>query len=396
MTGALEILRWAAAFFVALSLLAIASSVVVGLFAARAARRRPRRSDTPSLSFVVPIKDWDSSFDPAQESLFVQDYPDFDVTVTAAEADSSAVTAARRILAGHPEVTTKIVRSTARFAASPKVDNLYQAVEDASHDLIATKDSNIVLPSGVAREAVAAMTDDVGLVTAITEASDPRGFPAEIECSLMNQGQARVLYAAAALGLGFGLGKLMMFRRSDLRRVGGFEAIAHSVGEDSAMAHALESAGLRTVIIATPLKQPLGYRSFHDVFHRQLRWTVIRRHNELPAFLVEPFNLSVCAGLAAAFAAPLFGWAPSEAAFGTLAVWFGFETLLALARGWDVSMSAPAIMIARDAMMLGVWVRAWFTKRVKWAAEVYDAHRESGPLPVSANSAATARKRNDT
>ena len=45
-------------------------------------------------------------------------------------------------------------------------------------------------------------------------------------------------------------------------------------------------------------------------------------------------------------------------------------------------MSAPAIAIARDAVMLGVWVRAWFTKRVKWAAEVYEAHRECGSLPA--------------
>ena len=119
----------------------------------------------------------------------------------------------------------------------------------------------------------------------------------------MNQSHGRILYAAQALGLGFGLGKLMVFRRSDLHRVGGFEAIAHSVGEDSALDHALKNIGLRTVIISVPLLQPLGARSFHDVYHRQLRWSVIRRHNETLAFLVEPFGLSAVA-LAAAFAAP--------------------------------------------------------------------------------------------
>ena len=396
MTGALDILRWVAATFAGVSLFFVVLTVVLGLFARTVTIRRPRRNDTPPLSFVVPIKAFDSSFERAQQSLFVQDYPDFDVTITAAETESPAVDAARRILAEHPQARTKIVRSTARFAASPKVDNLYQAVEDAAHDLIATKDSNIVLPPETAREAVAAMTADVGLVTAITEATDPHGFAAEIECALMNQSHARVLYAATTLGLGFGLGKLMMFRRSDLHRVGGFEAIAHSVGEDSAMAQALGGAGLRTIIIATPLKQPLGLRKLRDVFERQLRWSVIRRHNELVAFLVEPFSLSVCTGAAAAFAAPLFGWPAPEAAFGALAIWFGFETLLALARGWDVSMSAPAIMIARDAMMLGVWVRAWFTKRVMWAAEVYVAHRECGSRPAPATSAGEAPKRNDT
>jgi len=282
-SAALDILRWAAAVlavFAAVSVGVVAGTVALGLAAPWFTRRRRRTADLPPISFVVPIKAYDQSFDPALESLFELDYPRYDVTVTAAEADSQAVEAARRILAGHPERDTRVVRSTARFAVSPKVDNLYQAVEDAPYDLIATKDSNIVLPPEAAREAAAAMTRDVGLVSAITEACDPQGFAARIECSLMNQSHARVLRAAMALGLGFGLGKLMVFRRSDFHRVGGFQAIAHSVGEDSAMAHALEGAGLRTVIIPTALKQPLGPRTLHDVFHRQLRWTVIRRHNE--------------------------------------------------------------------------------------------------------------------
>ncbi len=358
MSAALDILRWPAAVFVGLALCVIVLTVVLALAAPLLARRRPRTAATPPFSFVVPIKAFDDSFDPAQESLFVQDYPDFDITVTAAEAESPAVSAARRILEANPGRPARIVRSTARFAASPKVDNLCEAVENAAHDLIATKDSNIVLPPQAMSEAVARMTEGVGLVTAITEACDARNFPAALECSLMNQSHGRILYAAQALGLGFGLGKLMVFRRSDLHRVGGFEAIAHSVGEDSALDHALKNIGLRTVIISVPLLQPLGARSFHDVYHRQLRWSVIRRHNETLAFLVEPFGLSSAVALAAAFAAPLVGVSAGVGAGFVLAFWFGCETLLALARGWDVSMSAPAIMIARDVVMLGVWVRA--------------------------------------
>lgn len=395
MNELLDILRWAAAIFAGLALFVLVLTVALALASPFIVRRRARALDKPPFSFVVPIKAFDESFDPAQESLFSQDYPDFDITITAAETDSPAVSAARRILVEHPGRAAKIVRSTARFAASPKVDNLCEAVENAPHDLIATKDSNIVLPPRAMTEAVAAMADGVGLVTGITEACDARNFPAALECSLMNQSHGRILYAAQALGLGFGLGKLMVFRRSDLHRVGGFEAIAHSVGEDSALDHALKNIGLRTVIMSVPLLQPLGARSFHDVYHRQLRWSVIRRHNETLAFLLEPFGLSSAVALAAAFAAPLLGLSAWVGAASVLAFWFACETLLALARGWDVSMSAPAIMIARDAVMLGVWVRAWFTKRVKWAAQVYEAHRECGPLPAPAAPAAPAQKRND-
>ena len=395
MIALLEAIRWAALIFCCVAFTGIGLTVALALLTPLAIARRPRRADTPPVSFVVPIKAHDYGFDEAQASLFVQDYPDFDVTVTARETDSPAVLAARAILDANPQVPSSIVRSTVSFAASPKVNNMYQAFEDARADIILMKDSNIVLPPDGAAEAVAALTDGVGLVTAIAEARGATNFPAQIECSLMNQSHARVLLAATTLGLGFGLGKLMVCRRSDLHRAGGFEAIAHSVGEDSAMAHALGAIGLRTVAMGPMIVQLLGRRKFGDVFDRQLRWAVIRRHNETFAMLIEPFGNAVWAALAAMLAAPLVGLSAASAAAATLCLWFALETLLALARGWDVSMSAPAIMVARDATMLCVWLRAWFTKRVVWAAEIYDAQRERGPLPASAAPATPAPKRND-
>ncbi|MCB1524947.1 MAG: glycosyltransferase [Rhodoblastus sp.] len=392
MSAALEILRWIALVYCGLSLFGVLLTVTLGLVAPIFHARRARRTDLPPISFVLPIKDWAPGFRPSQSSVFELDYPKFDVTATAAEAESRAVSAMRSIIEAYPDHDGKIVRSTASFAASPKVNNIFQAIEDAEYDLIATKDSNIELPPQTARAAIAAMTEGVGLVTAITEAKGAKNPAAMIEASLMNQSHARILHAAAAIGLGFGLGKLMIFKRSDLHRAGGFDAIAHTVGEDSATAHALAAIGLRTVIIGAPIYQMLGVRRFSDVYNRQMRWAVIRRQNELPGFLLEPLGLSVFVALAAAFAAPLLGWSSLAALSGVLLFWFVCETALAFARGWDVSVSAPAVMIARDAMMASVWLRAWFTKRVVWAAEVYDSRQDRGEPPAPA---APAQKRND-
>ncbi|MFO1168417.1 MAG: glycosyltransferase [Rhodoblastus sp.] len=390
--SALDIARWVAAIFCGVSLFGLLLTVTLGLIAPIFHARRARRKDLPPISFVLPIKDWAPGFRPSQGSVFELDYPEFDVTATAAEMESRAVSAMQSVIDAYPGHAARIVHSTASFAVSPKVNNMFQAIEDAKYDLIATKDSNIELPPQTARAAVAAMTEDVGLVTAITEAKDARNLAAKIEASLMNQSHARILHAAAAIGLGFGLGKLMIFKRSDLHRAGGFDAIAHTVGEDSATAHALASIGLRTVIIGAPIYQMLGVRRFSDVYNRQMRWAVIRRQNELPGFLVEPLGLSVFVALAAAFAAPVIGWSALAAFFGVLLFWFVCETALAFARGWDVSVSAPAVMVARDAMMTSVWLRAWFTKRVVWAAEVYDSRQDRGVVPASDG---PAEKRND-
>ncbi|MDE2577450.1 MAG: glycosyltransferase [Hyphomicrobiales bacterium] len=396
MTDPLFLARLAAGVFAAASLAFLALTVLLGMLAPFLMARRPQRRDKPPVTMVIPIKQLDESFVPSQESAFDQDYPDYDVTITAVETESPAIAASRRILAAHPEHAARIVRATASFAASPKVNNLYQAVEDARADLIVMKDSNILLTNNGMTEAVAAMTDDVGLVVAVPEAHGAKNFAAEVECSIMNQSHGRILLAAAALGLGFGVGKLMVFRRSALHKAGGFEAIAHSVGEDSAMAHALEATGLRTRFMRAPILQLLGARNFHDVFHRQLRWTVVRRHNETFAFLLEPLGLVSCCALAAGFAAPLVGLEPLAGAAAAVVVWWALETLLALARGWDVSVTAPAAMVTRDAMMLGVWLRAWFTKNVVWASEKYQAHQpdrlvENEPMAAAVETI----KRND-
>ncbi len=366
-----------ASVFVAAAFVGLALTVALGMAQRRLTARRPRRADRPPVSVVVPIKALDEGFVAAQESLFAQDYPDFDLTITAKEASSPAIDAARAVLAAHPGAPSRIVRSTATFAASPKVNNLYQAIEDAPHDIVFMKDSNIAIPTNGMSEAIACLTGEVGLVVAVPEARGAENFAAEIEASIMNQSHGRILAAAAALGLGFGVGKLMVFRRSDLHKAGGFGAISHSVGEDSALARKLEEIGLRTVFMGAPIYQSLGRRRIGDVFHRQLRWTVIRRHNETFAFLIEPLGLASCTALAAAFAAPLWGAPAWAGAAGALTLWFGCETLLALARGWDVSKTAPLAMVARDAMMFAVWLSAWFTRNVVWAAQVFEAHREN-------------------
>ena len=376
----------AASGFVALSLAILATTVGLAMAQQAVSARRPRRTDQPPVSVIVPVKALDEGFTQAQESLFRQTYPHFDVTITAKETRSPALDVARAVLAAHPERESRIVRSQATFAASPKVNNLHQAVEDAPHDIIFMKDSNIVVPDDAMAEAVACLTGRVGLVVAAPAARDARNFAAAIEASIMNQSHGRILLAAATLGFGFGVGKLMVFRRSDLHKAGGFESIAHSVGEDSALARKLEEVDRTTVFMGPPIYQHLGERRLTDVFHRQLRWTVIRRHNEKAAFLAEPLGLASCAALAAALAGPLWGLHPLAAAAATLALWFALETLLALARGWDVSTTAPLAMTARDTMMLIVWLRAWFTRKVVWAAQVMDAHRpvQTTPEPQAA------------
>ncbi len=63
----------------------------------------------------------------------------------------------------------------------------------------------------------------------------------------------------------------MLWRRADLERSGGIEALASEVAEDAAATKIVRGAGRKVRLLDQPLAQPLGRRSAAEVWHRQLR-----------------------------------------------------------------------------------------------------------------------------
>lgn len=380
-------LAWIGGVYWMIAVALLVVSVVATLAQPWLCARRARRKDQPPVSIVLPVKLLEDIFERAQESALTQQYPRFDVTASAAEPDSPAIAKMREIFARHPHVPSRILLSTAKFAKSPKVDNLYAPFTQADQDVIFMKDANVVLEDDALAEHMRQLTDGVGLVCAIPYAARPENLAAHIESAIMNGPHARMLFLASALGQGFGVGKIMLFRRSDFERAGGFSVISHTVGEDNAMAKAMKRIGLRCVFSHRPVRQDLGTRALRDVYQRQLRWSVIRRGDELLSFLAEPICQALPALAAAALAAPLVGIPPLVALAATFLLWFLLETLLSIAKGWQVSWAAPAIFLLREAVMLAVWLNAWTTDRVEWARSALDARAGAPPRPAPASPA---------
>lgn len=377
-----DLITWAAAIYWLVATALLIVSVAATIAQPWIAARRATRQDQPAVSVVLPVKMLDDQFDRTQESALTQHYRDFDVTVSSTDLDAPAVQRMRAILARHPTVPSRILLSTAKFAVSPKVDNLYAPFMQAAHDVILMKDANVLLEPDALAQHMRNLTEDVGLVCAIPYCARLENFAAHVEAAIINGPHARVLFLASALGQGHGIGKIMLFRRSDFLRAGGFDAISHTVGEDNALAKAMRRIGKRPVFSHRPVRQELGVRYFADVYHRQLRWMVIRRNDELISFLAEPICQAVPAVIASALAAPLLGLGPLVAASATLLLWFALETLLSMAKGWQLSWAAPAVFVVREATMLAVWLNAWVTDRVVWAKNSVDARAGARPAPV--------------
>jgi len=350
------------------------ATIVAGLAQPFLQRRRSKRTDQPPVSVFLPVKLLNPGFEAAQISAFDQDYPSYEVLISAAELNSPAVDLARQIAAGHPGVSSRFVWSPATEAVSPKLNNLVAPITAAYHDLILTKDSNITFERRTLAAFVQNLVEGVGLVVAVPVAVHAENFAGRIEGYLLN-GHARIQLTASALGLGFGVGKAMLFRHSDLARAGGIAAISTSLAEDTALSRALARLGLKSVFSHQTVAQEIGARSFAEIYARQLRWSVIRRQNERFTYPIEPLASALPAACAGALAAPLAS-IPSWTAFVlTLFIWFCGETGFAFCKGWEISLWSPLAFLGREILAISSWLHAFATHRVVWAQARFDARQ---------------------
>jgi ceramide glucosyltransferase len=357
-------------------------------------RRKPGGDECPLLTAIVPVKALHADFEGAQRSLFLEDYPGLEIIIAAREDDTPALRLVERIRQDFPRVASRLVRSRCDSAASPKLNTLWPAIGSAGTDLILTKDSNLHLDPGELADIVGCLGPDTGLVSTISIATNPGSFAAWIEASIINCYHARVLMLADAAGLGFGLGKVMLFRKSDLARAGGFDCLAWALGEDMALARAVTSLGLRTVMAPRVSRQPLGARKFREFWERQLRWMVVWRVQLPAAFLGDILGSAFPTAAAGAMAAGLFGLTPGPVAILTISAWFILEAALCAAKGWPLSLWSPLAFVARELVTPVLWLRACSTRDVSWAGAVYRAGRKPHICALATAQTARAVARN--
>lgn len=350
---------WIAA--VAVLLLSVAGCLLQPRFQGARATNQAR----PRVALVLPVKQVNPGFEPAQASAFRQDYPNYEVYVAAMEEQSPALVAMRRLSAEAP-VRTRFLRAVPRGSVSPKLDTMAPALETTACEVILTKDSNITFAAGSVSGLMRNLVEGVGLVCAVPVAVRAQSLAGHIEAVIINR-DARLLLTVSAAGKGFGVGKIMLFRRKDFERCGGVAAISYTIAEDTALCQAFERHGLRTVFAHETIEQEIGARRLRDVYLRQARWAVIRRAEEPLPFVFEPVASPLAASLAAMLAGGFVGLGP-WAAFGlTLGGWYALEVAVTAVKGWEIGPWTPLAVLGREGVLMAAWLRAWVSREVIWA-----------------------------
>ena len=349
----------AATFCIAATTIHIASIAIAAIRLRRnSAGEAASRENLPPVSLVRPLCGIDNYAADTLASTFALDYPRCEILFCVASAKDPVVPLIRKMMAEHAAAGAKLLVGDDRRSLNPKLNNVLKGWRAASHDWIVLADSNVLMPPDYIERLFASWRADTGLVASPPIGAQPQGFWAELECAFLNTYQARWQYIADAFGCGFAQGKTMLWRRADLERAGGIEALAKEVAEDAASTKIVRGAGLKVRLVDRPFAQPLGYRSAAEVWHRQLRWARLRRASFFVCFLPEALSGGGLPMLALAAAAPAFGLGVASSLTLFAALWYGAEALLAAAAGWHFSLRYPLHCFARDLLLPVLFVSA--------------------------------------
>jgi ceramide glucosyltransferase len=320
----------------------------------------PEPRNTP-VSILKPVHGEDPGFGEAIRTHAVQQYAEFEILFGIARPDDPARTEIERLIGDFPAIPIRLVLCSSQ-SPNGKVGILIDLAKQASHPILIVNDSDISVPEGYLRDVTAPLADaGVGLVTCLYRA-EAHDWPSHFEALAIATEFAPSTLVARLFGVSdFGLGSTLAFRKTDLDRIGGFEAIAEYLADDYQLARELHSLGLRNTISQVVVSTRLSAGSWSAAWRHQVRWARTIRLSRGAGY----------AGLPVTFATL---WAVAAAILGLW--WLAIPLLavrlaMAVTCGWFVLKSADVwkffyLIPARDLWGVAIWAAALFGHTVEW------------------------------
>jgi ceramide glucosyltransferase len=252
-----------------------------------------------------------------------------------------------------------------------KVGALIDLAKAARFPTLVVNDSDIRVEPDYLSRVTAPLSDPlVGLVTCLYRAEGST-FAARFEGLGIATDFAPSTLVARMVGVDeFAMGSTMAFRRTDLERIGGFEAIAEYLADDYQLGHRIHALGKKCVLSEAVVTTHLG-GGWLDAWRHQVRWARTIRVSKFWGYLGLPVTFATV-------------WAVAAVASGHWMLGLGVlaaRMLMATAAGWFVLRSRDVLWLwilipARDLFGAAVWVAGLFGKTVIWRGQVLQLDRE--------------------
>jgi ceramide glucosyltransferase len=360
----------------------ILSLVIMG----DACKARPRTKSVPlvpvPVSIVRPLKGIENFSYETLSSLFCLDYPSYEIIFCVQSESDPIIPIVEGFIAAYPRRNAKLLIGDNRVSINPKLNNCVKGWEASQSEYIILSDSNVLAPPDYIQTMLDAFCDDTALTISMPIGSRPDSFWAIVECAILNTFQARWQYGADAIGIGFAQGKNMMWRREVLDRVGGIRALGSEVAEDAAATKIVRSQNMRIRLVDMPFQQPLGVRSFNEVYSRHARWARLRRATFPWHYAPEFMNGSFVAVLSGAYAAYANEVDPIAISLSVLFILYAGEILLAKRCGFYLGPLMPVALFVRDLILPIMFIDGLIIDNFVWHGEEMSVKEENNVMGV--------------
>ncbi|GBR67170.1 bacteriohopanetetrol glucosamine biosynthesis glycosyltransferase HpnI [Gluconobacter kanchanaburiensis] len=308
----------------------------------------------PPVTVLKPLHGNEPLLEEALDSVFTQDYPDFQIVFGVQDADDTALPVIERLRTRYPHVPVSVVIDPREHGPNRKVGNLLNMYGKARHDVLVISDSDIHVSPGYLKHVVTSLEEPgTGLVTTLYAGRPAEGsLVQQIGACQINHNFLPGVMMSRFLGRQDCLGATMALRRQVLEEIGGLEALVHHVADDAELGQLVRARG-ETIAIAPSLTHTtVGEHTLSDLLAHELRWGRTVKN-------VAPVGYGL-----SAIQLPLF-WAVTAVLFRPNAWWTWFLLALTwLVRAFGSSIVDRATSCPLPAAILLLPVRDWLSAAI--------------------------------
>jgi ceramide glucosyltransferase len=331
----------------------------------------------PPVSVFKPLHGAEPRLEENLESLFLQNYPAFEIVFGCRSATDPALAVVDRLRARHPRVATRVVLSGDPPWPSAKVWSLDKMIATSNNDFFVISDSDILAGPDFLRNVILPLLEPQnGLVTCLYAGVPASGFWSTLEALGMSvEMPAGVITADMIEGMQFALGSVMAVRRDALEKCGGIASTSEYYADDFVLGNRVHACGYKVVLSHYRVGHVLSAQSFRKTFATELRWMQSTRYSRPKGHLGTGLTYAVPFGVlglaaAAALGQPILG--------GALFVWSLLNRIvLSAAVGYGVIHDRQALRLCwlyplRDLLGFIVWVGSYCGgSSFHWRGELY-------------------------
>jgi ceramide glucosyltransferase len=324
-----------------------------------------RLTQYPAVSVLRPLAGAQDNTEANLRSVFSQCYSGFEVLLGIHEESDPAAVIARRVMAGFPKISARLIVTGVSPLPNAKVWSLRALLAEARFENVVMTDSDIWLAPNCLETVIAELAGrNVALVTCPYRAAGGSRFWPRLEAIGLNTDfLAGMLTQRMLNGMDFAVGCTIATRKTELSAIGGLEFLQRYLAEDFMMGNLMRRNGREVVLSRSVIEHHIGNDRFLDNWKHRLRWARSTRRSRPLGYIGEIFTKPVALALLTVAVQPAL-WPlliPTVLLRGGVAWFTAFRILRdpGIRRRWW-------LLPVEDVAGFITWVLGFFGKRILW------------------------------